>query len=388
MKKILFYLIRYPGYGGIESVTTIVVNKLVEFNYDITIISYLHENQEELLPTIHPKVKLFYMPNERNWHDLANLKFLEELYCKFNFDITIHQDSYADTQSFLHETAKKFKSRLFIFEHNTPLYAELAIRERVRTARLISLRGVYYSLFFLYHISKNRKIQSLRREYLYENCEKYILLSEALKCDFQRVLKRNEYEKLLAISNPIAIDGTFSNITKENIILFVGRLTKVKNVDKLIYFWSKVAKKHNDWKFVIVGDGEERSNLENYVVKLGVENVYFEGFKDPTQYYKKAKVFLMASTFEGFGMTLVESMQFGVVPLAFNSFSSIVDIVDDRVGMLIKNNDRGKFIDALNNVMSDSVKLECMSKNAIDKAKQFDINSIISKWISLIENTK
>ncbi|RGN76255.1 glycosyltransferase [Segatella copri] len=63
----------------------------------------------------------------------------------------------------------------------------------------------------------------------------------------------------------------------------------------------------------------------------------FEGFQSPIEYYKRASIICMTSSFEGFPMVLVEAMQFGCVPIAFDSFEAIRDvIIPEKTGELVK----------------------------------------------------
>lgn len=98
---------------------------------------------------------------------------------------------------------------------------------------------------------------------------------------------------------------------KDNIISFVGRLDREKNVEELINIFAE-AEIPSDWKLQIIGDGTERQNLEKQVLELGIQNqVIFHGNKnsDEINYLlKKSKVFGFTSTKEAFGLVLVEAM--------------------------------------------------------------------------------
>ena len=110
----------------------------------------------------------------------------------------------------------------------------------------------------------------------------------------------------------------------------------------------------------------------------------FEGFQKPDGYYDKAKIFCMASAFEGFGLVLVEAMSYGVVPMAFNSFSNCSDIIDDdKNGILVTpfsiNEYRKKIIELIEN----DEKWMKMSTCSINKSKEYSIECIGAKWLDL-----
>ncbi len=63
MSSILFYIARYPGYGGIEDVTTLLANYLsVEKRHKVSILSCYQQNEKELLPKLHANVSFFKLP--------------------------------------------------------------------------------------------------------------------------------------------------------------------------------------------------------------------------------------------------------------------------------------------------------------------------------------
>ena len=80
----------------------------------------------------------------------------------------------------------------------------------------------------------------------------------------------------------------------------------------LIDVWSRI-KDRGGWKFRIVGDGPAREALEAKVRDSGIGDVVFDGYAvEPGRFYKRAKILLLASDFEGFGMCLLEGARFGV----------------------------------------------------------------------------
>lgn len=60
-----------------------------------------------------------------------------------------------------------------------------------------------------------------------------------------------------------------------------------------------------------------------------MERVVFTGWQDPESFYRDASILCLTSDFEGWGMVLTEAMTFGAVPVAFNSYAAITDIIDD-----------------------------------------------------------
>lgn len=100
-------------------------------------------------------------------------------------------------------------------------------------------------------------------------------------------------------------------------VLFVGRLSKAKNVDVLIAAIGELAAGDTPLECTIVGDGPERQALEEQVEGLGLgDRVHFAGnmaFESVLDYYKRVDVLVLASETEGWPKALAEGMAFGLV---------------------------------------------------------------------------
>jgi 1,2-diacylglycerol 3-alpha-glucosyltransferase len=100
------------------------------------------------------------------------------------------------------------------------------------------------------------------------------------------------------------------------VLLNLGRLGGEKNLGELITLFTEARKENENLKFLIVGDGPAREDLEKLAVKLGVrEHVIFTGMVSPAEvqdYYQLGDVFVSASTSETQGLTYVEAAANGL----------------------------------------------------------------------------
>jgi len=160
----------------------------------------------------------------------------------------------------------------------------------------------------------------------------------------------------IVIYPPVDVDK-FKSKRKENMILYVGRfsqLEQAKNQDILVSAFKKLFKAgYKDWKLVLAGGVEV--GVDDYIEKLKESAKLFpiEIIESPTlsqlkELYGKAKYFWSASGFgiderkepkkvEHFGITVVESMAAGCVPIVYNAGGHKEIIADDYNGYLWNN---------------------------------------------------
>ena len=374
MKRLCFYLTRFPEFGGIGSVTTLITNELSKRGHYIIILSHLKQNKDIGLIK---GIPIYYLPDANKWNTPKNYERAKEILESERINTLIYQDSYAPTERIVCNLAKELKLQLFVFEHNSPLY----IYNKRDLDSIFTLKGLARRILHPYLLAKERK----RKKYLLDNCTKYVLLAKRNINEFCNLIGITDNPKLTYINNPILLSPNESYVNKENIILFVGRINRTKGVDLMISVWEKLYKYIPNWKFYIVGDGESKLQLEHQVKSKQIPNILFLGFQNPAPYYAKAKIFWMMSKFEGWGMTLVESMQQGCVPIVYESFSAVNDIIDDGInGYLVPYKNEKGFISQTKSLIDDADKWQSMSENARQKVKQFDVQNIADAWVKLL----
>jgi len=122
-------------------------------------------------------------------------------------------------------------------------------------------------------------------------------------------------------------------------VVSVGRLVPIKGMERLIQAWALVVDKKPDARLALVGDGEERQNLEKLAASLGIaEHVFFAGWTDPLPYLAKAKAFALLSHNEGMGRVVVEAMAAGL-PCIVSDVCGLKELVDAQVGCCLDGQD-------------------------------------------------
>ena len=225
------------------------------------------------------------------------------------------------------------------------------------------------------------------------HCEKYVLLSSHFIKPLSDYAHIKRTENIIAIGNPVTIPVYFEEWElkqKKKQLLYVGRMDyENKRVNRIVEAWKVLYEKYVDWELVLVGEGPYKSTLEEYIRRYDIQRVCFKGFQvsPPIQHYKEASIFLLTSDLEGFGLVVIESMSYGVVPVVYGSYEAIYDIIDNgKSGLItpIPYNSQ-KTIDCISLLIENEKLRKEMAKEAMCKAKCFTIDSVITRWYNLFE---
>lgn len=282
--------------------------------------------------------------------------------------------------SALHTKPGYERCRLYVQLIESLLFNK-SVLKRLRALLMLTV----YPLFYFLYINKVAK--SFRK--LYYSSDFLVLLSKRFIPDFIRLYKVPN-DKIVAIGNPASFGIYASNddvLTKSKTVLIVARFDeRSKRLLLALKIWKKVSLLYPDWNLDIVGFGRALPVYESYIKRFNIRGVSFLGKQAPLEYYRKASIFMMTSAFEGWGMTIVEAMQLGCVPIVMNSFGSLCDIVDSgKNGIIVDNNDVDGFVKALRDLIENRTKREIMADNAIEKSKKWTKENTCGKYQKLIE---
>lgn len=387
MKSIVFYITYYPSYGGIEKVTTYLANYLCSQGYDVSIISF-QSPHPECKNKLSDAVKLVMMPNSHDFLCEENKGFLIDYINNHYVDYLIYQDCYSSVHELLKYTNLNLSKQLIVCEHNSPLCHLIAYRNYLKKLSFYNVKDIARIMYYPFNRSRLFRKVSERHSELLTVCYKYVLLSDSLKEQLFRLTSNKYCEKVLSIGNPVTIDKrTLTNeANRRKQMLFVGRLVEDKGIGYLIDIWNIIEKKSSDWNLVIVGDGPLRCLVENKIRQLGLRHVEIAGARlNVEDYYQSSTFLLMTSIFEGFPLVLLEAMSLGVIPIAFNSFPALTDIINHgKNGFCVKPYDVKAYAQLLIRTINDQGRIKIMSDCAIEKSKMFNVELIGQQWIDLL----
>ena len=152
------------------------------------------------------------------------------------------------------------------------------------------------------------------------------------------------------------------NFNKKKIIMSVGRLTKQKNFSYLIAEFEKFCQITDDYVLYIIGEGEERKNLELQIKKNNLLNkVFLLGRKNNVyNYMKSSDVFVLSSLWEEVGFVIVEA--------AFNNLYVISSDCPNGPSEFLNNGQNGLLFSS---DTDNALKLSLIKYSKLDKNKNF-----------------
>lgn len=383
-----------PIAGGIERVTDALAKELVKRGHAVY---YLCEKvgpiRTSLLEYSFP-VPLYQFPYVGRTNNKENINYYRNLLLELKVDIVVNQRGLAGGYNdLLPITSAKIISVI----HSVPnayVIRELANIIKSTKPPFIHLKKIIKIFLYpiMYYYWKNRWLNETKKAYL--ELSRYsdviVTLSDADARIMQDMLNTDDKHKVIHIPNPNTFDDSSIGVNaKDNILLFVGRLTKLEKAPhRLLKIWTYLHKKHTDWKLVIVGDGEEKDAMISYVRRKGLINVFFEGKQlDVASYYKKAAFVCLTSNFEGWGMALTEGMQYGCIPFTFDNYGAASEIIDNGLnGCLIHSFDIKQYAERLSMLMSDDSRRAEMSLAAFEKVKEFSVENVVMRWDKLFQS--
>lgn len=161
---------------------------------------------------------------------------------------------------------------------------------------------------------------------------------------------------------------------EDQVLLNLGRLGGEKNLGELLELFAEARKQNENLKFLIVGDGPARADLEKQAAELGVAPyVIFTGMVQPSEvqkYYQLGDVFVSASTSETQGLTYIEAAANGL-PLLCRQDDCLNDVLQEGENGY-EYTSAEEFLNAIDTMMEDPQWREHAAVRSEEIAASFD----------------
>ncbi|WP_155492733.1 glycosyltransferase, partial [Pluralibacter gergoviae] len=141
------------------------------------------------------------------------------------------------------------------------------------------------------------------------------------------------------------------------------------------------------WELHILGDGEERLELQRKIEKLQLnDRVFLQGkVRNIEDYYIDADVCLMTSLYEGLPMALLEAKSYSLPVIAYDCPTGPKEIIENgNDGYVIDMHDSKEFLNKLTYIATNDQAYFEFTRNTQKTCARFQSENIKNKWIKLI----
>jgi len=244
-------------------------------------------------------------------------------------------------------------------------------------------------------IRNNPDFFPLYRKLLLKTIYKLPNVKKIVTCSSEIENKLNNNYKLKntkTIYNPLNLDYVTKKLLAPkpfefDYILAIGRLNRQKGFDILIKSFAKTNLRKRV-KLVILGEGEERKNLEKLIVKYDLKSqvLLFGRVDNPFIYMKYAKFFILSSRYEGFANVLLEALACRTPVIATDCETGTSEIIEsEKNGLLVPVEDEEALKLAMEKLFYDRELYKRLKTNTRKSVERFNRKNIIKEWLDLFE---
>lgn len=264
-----------------------------------------------------------------------------------------------------------------VADHEPSVLLVNVVSAEARAARLVRRRrGVPYGLFvYGAEITKpvvrrrqlGGRLLTAPRFFALLGADRAICISRFVKDEIEAVGVSPDRTVIarpgVTANNPFRSTAVPEGVEERRVVLTVGRLVERKGFDRVIEAMPRIRQHVPDALLAVVGDGPDRSRLEDLVASVGMEShVRFEGRvseKEKAMWYELAEVFVMPNRrlsdgdVEGFGIVFLEASANGLPVVGGRSGGAVEAIVDRKTGFLVDPNRDGAVSAAVLRILAD-----------------------------------
>lgn len=217
----------------------------------------------------------------------------------------------------------------------------------------------------------------------YRKIDETICVSESVKEAF--IERFGVVTKLTVKYNPVD-DRKIRELSCEEIqlhpqqdavaLVSIGRMTYPKRFIRLLAAVNNLLKQGYRIELWLLGDGEERKDLENFVQEQGIQDaVTFTGYlKNPYPYIRQADLYVCSSIYEGFSTAATEALVLGT-PVLTTDVSGMREMLGDSEFGFITENDDTDFEKGLKEMLDNPLLIEHYRKQAVVRSGYFEMTN-------------
>lgn len=242
------------------------------------------------------------------------------------------------------------------------------------------------------HRSPAKKgLERLALSWIYPWADEVVAISDSVAADLSRYTGIPE-GRIRTILNPTIsprlmeeagqpLDHPWFSPGAAPVVLGVGRFTRQKDFGTLVSAFARL-RATKPARLIILGEGEERSHLENFVQERGMAgDVELPGFvQNPYAYMRRAAVFVLSSIWEGLPNSLIEALACGCPVVSTDCPGGPAEILDGgKYGHLVPPGDPESMAEAIGKVLKGDTRQPPRSWLA-----KYEIETVLDEYLAAL----
>lgn len=390
MKKVLFYFNNYCGessHGGTE-IATYRIAKALKESGECEIYHAYHGRSISSTDIYDETINL---PKDTNGLSSGLADFIR----KHEIDNVVVMSRFFKYPKILKGIEESGRNPNLIFmQHFAPGSEKKKTNYKAswHLLRLNPKRLKYYLRALFYPVLKLPRTLRWKSVYknVYDKSDHIVLLSEGYKEEYSRFAGIADKSKFVAIPNIFEIEDNRINLDKkEKRVLIMSRMDELqKRISLALAIWRKIEDDPDlaDWHLDIVGTGNNTDIVKRLIKKYDFERVTYHGWQQREPFLEKSSILMLTSEYEGLPLSILEARTFGCVPIAFDSFASLKDVVTNYENGVVVDNfgDLDTYVKRLSELMYDSAYRLDLAKNSKSGLDTFSSKNIAEKWLEIL----
>jgi glycosyltransferase involved in cell wall biosynthesis len=243
--------------------------------------------------------------------------------------------------------------------------------------------------YFMIHSSNlEMYFSKLGANYLYQDAAKLVCVSKDIE---NKIREKFNFKNTTTIHNPVIFPESIAQKPEgipEKYILFFGRLEEeIKNFTLLLNSFRQSKVYETGTRLLIIGDGSSKEFIKAKISELKLENdvMVLPFHKNISPYIQHAKCTILTSRFEGFPMSIVESLASGTPVISVDCETGPREIIQNEYnGLLVPNHDEKALGNAIIDMVSDENLYQTCKNNTQKSVEHLSLTNIAQQWKHLL----
>ena len=169
-----------------------------------------------------------------------------------------------------------------------------------------------------------------------------------------------------------------------------GRLVPIKDFNLMVEIARIICKQRENVRFILAGDGPDREHIIEKIKSYGLDDRFIltGHIQNMSSFYNSIDIYLNTSIHEGIPMTILEAMSYGLIVVAPHVGGIGEIIVNDEIGIIVKDREIDSFIQVLNELIEMPEKIKRIGSLARCHVEKYYSNiSMVKAYCHLYKET-